>query len=178
MSIPPAIQQTKHLGNVQAGRLVVDELIVGNSSGSSVLGKPTGSGAWQTYTPTIANGTKATSGVTTDIASYQIQGKTLKLQYTYNAGTTGAANGAGTYLISLPPGVTAKVRAAGVQIVGTAYIQSGSTHHAGVVHLFGTSQVFLRVGEAVATQQPWASGFLGFAAAALAVSFMAEIEIE
>ena len=177
MSIPPAIQRTQHLGNVQAARLVVGELFVGVSNGSSVSGGPTGSGDWRSYVPTITNGTKA-STANVDSATYQIDGKRMFLNYTYRQpDNTGGAAGSGSYLISLPPGVTAKMKLSG-EIVGSATVSSNGSVHVGVVQLFSTTQVLLQVGRNDAGPSVWASGFLPFNTAGVTfASFSAVIEL-
>lgn len=91
---------------------------------------------WQTYTPTITNGTKGT--VTTDVGYWRRVGDTVEIHYDYKQSAAGS-NGSGTYLFSLPAGVTidlTKVTSGGgnsyASTVGT-FTGTASTSKIGVV---------------------------------------------
>lgn len=75
------------------------------------------SAPWSTYTMTVtatsSNPTKGT--VLKEIAAYNIVGKMLFIKYNYRQGGAGSA-GTGTYLYSLPPGVT----------IDTTYIEAST----------------------------------------------------
>ena len=90
MSIPPAIQRTQHLGNVQAVSLLTDELTVGPAG--------TGSGAWKQTTATLTNGTLG--GTPINVMRYQVVGKTCFFTLQLQQATAGVQGG--TLLASLP----------------------------------------------------------------------------
>lgn len=65
--------------------------------------------AWTSYTPTITGSTTNPTLATTKtlLARYRQIGKSLQIAFTYfAASSTGAANGSGAYLFSLPSGFT------------------------------------------------------------------------
>lgn len=65
---------------------------------------------WSAYTPTLtATVTNPTLGTgSTAVAAYKVVGRTVHWRGKIQFGTSGTAFGSGAYIISLPPGITAK----------------------------------------------------------------------
>lgn len=163
MSIAQSLQRTDHVGHLQADRIDVKELVVGNGVGR---GQATGSGAWVAFTPTVDfGGTGVRGTVVTEGARYQRVGNTLHFKWVYQQSAAGTA-GSGSYFISLPPGMVAVPMGAlsnPGEVVGSAMVQSGSTLNVGAVILGGTTGTQLAV-VVVSDNNPtatWGSGHLG-----------------
>jgi hypothetical protein len=125
------------------------EIVVGTSPGGELggtWGTPTvdlvhaGATAWADYTPTwTASTTNPTLGSTTIAGRWRkLDSSTCMVQINIVITTGGAWNaGSGTYIFSLPAGITAAGAAGHYQLGSAHVLDNGTTHFAGIVKIAG-----------------------------------------
>jgi hypothetical protein len=144
--------------------------------------------AWQSYTMSItgttSNPTKATTTLW-DSAQWRQVGDTIQIRYDYaHNNNTGAANGSGTYLFSLPPGLSAdanKVVISSTNAPGNVGPASVSTTPVltGFVKVYDATHLSIYLDDPTANLQGmYGSSFGNLAGSDVRISFLATIPIQ
>jgi len=137
------------------------------------------------YPLTVGGSASApTLGTNTSQAVYERIGDIMHIRYSLNQTTSGTA-GSGTYLFSLPSGLTidpSRLTATyqgsvGLGAVGTAAFTDGTKNYTGYAAVYNSTNLYLVVGNEVSTPSAMGSTTYSLAGATYRLSFEARVPI-